>query len=67
MELLEGPRKTNLEPAQRAKGKTSDGKIGWLTVKSPNGKVNAEASEDYYICSSSVAMTDALDVKDCKW
>jgi len=66
MELLEGPRKDNAEPAQRAKGKTSDGKVGWLTVKSPNGKVFAEASEDYYVCSSSVAMTDSLDVKDCK-
>merc|ERR1712070_234180 len=66
MELLEGPRNDNLEPAQRVRAKTSDGKTGWLTVKTPGGTVFAEASEDYYICSSSVAMTDSLDVKDCK-
>jgi len=66
MELLEGPRKDNLEPALRARGKTTDGKMGWFTVKAPSGTIFAEASENYYICSSSVAMTDSLDVKDCK-
>jgi len=66
MELLEGPRNDSSEPAQKVKCKTSDGKIGWVTVKAPNGTVFAEASEDYYTCMSSVAMTDSLDVKDCK-
>jgi len=67
LELIEGPRKVELSPGLRVKGKAvSDGALGWFTVKDKNGTVFAEADIKYYSCTSSVAMTDNQDIKDCK-
>jgi len=67
VELLEGPRSQNFEPGMRVKGKSiTDGAIGWFTARDKNGTVFAEADSKYYQCTASVAMTDNLDIKDCK-
>jgi len=64
---LAGPKKETVagEPL-RVRGKaSSDGAVGWLTAKDHKGVVFAEASSKYYLCTQSVAMTDAKDVKTC--
>lgn len=67
MELIEGPRKQIFEPGLRVKGKAiTDGAIGWFTAKDKVGTVLAEADSKYYSCTSSVAMTDNMDIKNCK-
>jgi len=67
LELLEGPRKQTFEPALRVRGKAiADGAMGWFTARDRNGNVLAEADSKYYSCTSSVAMTDNMDIKDCK-
>jgi len=66
LELLEGPRKEVFEPALRLRGKAPDGEIGWLTVRDKKGTVFAEVDDKLYACSTSVAMTDNLDIKECK-
>lgn len=67
LELLEGPRKVTFDPAVRVKGKAClDGAMGWFTSKDKTGQVFAEADCKYFSCTSSVAMTDHMDIKDCK-
>jgi len=67
LELVEGPRKTTFEPGLKVKGKAvSDGAIGWFCVRDKTGTVFAEADNKYYSCTSSIAMTDNFDIKDCK-
>jgi len=66
LELLEGPRKEVFEPALRLRGKAPDGEIGWLTVRDKKGTVFAEVDDKLYACSTSVAMTNNLDIKECK-
>mmetsp|Transcript_122056 Transcript_122056/g.390344 ORF Transcript_122056/g.390344 Transcript_122056/m.390344 type:complete len:607 (-) Transcript_122056:90-1910(-) len=67
LELVEGPRKETYEPGLRVKGKAIlDGAIGWFTARDKMGTVFAEADSKYYSCTSSVAMTDNMDIKDCK-
>mmetsp|Transcript_19919 Transcript_19919/g.49710 ORF Transcript_19919/g.49710 Transcript_19919/m.49710 type:complete len:1953 (-) Transcript_19919:135-5993(-) len=67
LELVEGPRKQVFEPALRVRGKaSSDGAMGWFTVRDKKGAVFAEADGKYYSCTSSVAMTDNMDIKECK-
>ena len=64
---IEGPRKQNFKPGLRAKGQSSaDGSVGLLTVRDKNGTAFAEADNKYFQCTSSVAMTDNDDIKDCK-
>jgi len=66
VELLEGPRKEEVPDAIRAKVKAaSDGATGWLTLKNPRGVAFAEPNSNYYIITSSVALTDTLDIKNC--
>merc|ERR1740121_3315974 len=67
VEVLEGPRKESYEPIMRLKGKaSSDDAVGWLTVRDKTGTVFAEADSKYYQCTSSVAITDNRDIKECK-
>jgi len=67
VELIEGPRKLTYEPSLRVRGKAhSDGVMGWFTARDKRGIVFAEADSKYYACTSSVAMTDNRDIKDCK-
>jgi len=67
LELIEGPRKESFPEALRARGKaTKDGTVGWVTIRDRNGVVHAEASDKYYTCAQSVAITDGKNVKDCK-
>jgi hypothetical protein len=67
LEIIEGPRSDMLPDAVRAHVKVStDDSIGWLTVKDRYGTVFAEATSDLFVCSASVAMTDAQDVRNCK-
>jgi len=66
LELLEG-RKQTFSPGLRVKGKAiSDGAVGWFTARDKAGAVFAEADGKYYSCTSSVAMTDDMDIKECK-
>jgi hypothetical protein len=63
-ELMEGPKKETFNDAQRAKVKvSSDGLVGWLTLKDGNGHSNAGTTTNVYEITSSVAMTDELDVR----
>jgi len=67
LELLEGPRKESFGPGQRIRAKaTSDGVTGWLTASDKRGTVFAEADGRSYTCTSSIAMTDNMDIKACK-
>mmetsp|Transcript_50098 Transcript_50098/g.141200 ORF Transcript_50098/g.141200 Transcript_50098/m.141200 type:complete len:840 (+) Transcript_50098:126-2645(+) len=67
LELLEGPRKSTISSATRARGKAAlDGQMGWFTIKDPNGTKLAEADGRYYTCSAPVVLTDILDIKECK-
>jgi len=66
IELVEGPKKQAIEPALRARGKASKGgETGWFTVKDHRG-VYAEADSKLYNVVGTVAMTDDLDIKNCK-
>jgi len=67
LELIEGPKKQTFQPALRARGKaSSDAALGWFTVTDKQGTVFAESDGKYYSCTSSVAMTDSQDIKECK-
>lgn len=67
LELLEGPRKETYQPGLKVKGKAiKDGALGWFCARDKTGNVFAEADNKYYSCTSSVAMTDSMDIKDCK-
>jgi len=67
LELIEGPKKEAFDPALRARGKAcSDGAVGWFTIRDKTGAVHSEKDDKFYTCTSSVAMTDNLDIKDCK-
>jgi len=66
LELIEGPRKQIFNPGLRVRGKAcSDSATGWFTVKNRSDAVFAEADGKYYLCTTSVAMTDAVDIKNC--
>lgn len=67
LEVLEGPRKEEFGEAMRAKCKAAkDGAIGYFTVRSCEGKANAEEGDKYFICTAAIALTDAKDIKQCK-
>jgi len=66
LELIEGPRKEQYSPALRVRGKAcKDGTMGWFTVRDRKGTIFAEADGKYYTCTTSVAMTDEQDIKQC--
>jgi len=67
LEVLEGPRKEEFGEAMRAQCKAAkDGAVGWFTVRSGDGKPNAEEGDKYFICTAAIALTDAKDIKQCK-
>merc|ERR1712232_1482935 len=64
---MEGPRKDSFEGAFRAKAKAcKDGATGWFSLKTKDGKANAEQTGKYYVCTAAIAMTDVSDIKACK-
>jgi hypothetical protein len=66
LELLEGPREEKNVPEVRLKCRaTKDGAEGWMTVRGSAGE-NASESKDFYVCKSTIAMTDVSDLKTCK-
>jgi len=66
LELMEGPREDSPVPEVRLKCRaSSDGKEGWITVRSGAGE-NASESGSFYVCKSLIAMTDVADLKTCK-
>eukprot|EP00930_Biecheleria_cincta_P057709 TRINITY_DN4359_c0_g2_i1.p1 TRINITY_DN4359_c0_g2~~TRINITY_DN4359_c0_g2_i1.p1 ORF type:complete len:2005 (+),score=603.41 TRINITY_DN4359_c0_g2_i1:55-6069(+) len=66
LEMLAGPQKETFEPSLKAKGKAlSDSAVGWFDIRDKEGTIFAEAEGKFYTCTSSVAMTDNLDIKDC--
>jgi hypothetical protein len=67
VELVEGPRSEILGNATRAKVKaSSDGKIGWVTVKDQSGTEIVEKNSKIYTCVGTVAITDNFDIASCK-
>ncbi|CAE7346554.1 EIF3A [Symbiodinium natans] len=67
MEMLEGPKKETFPPGLRAKCQAlSDKATGWLSIRDKQGTVFAEGEGKFYTCVSTVAITDNLDIKDCK-
>jgi len=67
IEVLEGPRKEAVGVAIRAKGKvSSDGAIGWFTLKNTQGVTLAEPGQSCYTIIAAVALTDNMDIKACK-
>jgi len=67
LEVIEGPRSHVPDNATVAKCKAcKDGKVGWFVVKSRTGQVNADDGAKYYLCVSSIAMTDTKDIKNSK-
>merc|ERR1712176_927717 len=66
LELLEGPREESLAPEVRLHCRAAkDGAEGWITVRGGAG-VNASESRHFYVCKSTIAMTDVSDLKSCK-
>jgi len=67
IEVLEGPRKETLGNLVRAKVKaSSDGVVGWFTMTNKVGDSFAEPGKSNYTIVSAIALTDAMDIKDCK-
>lgn len=67
IEVLEGPRKEALGNTVRAKVKAcSDGAVGWFTKANKIGDSFAEPGKSNYTIVSAIALTDAMDIKDCK-
>jgi len=68
LELLEGPKMEQLPDLLRAKVKTTsaDAVTGWVVLRGRCGTVFAEANKKLFVCTSSVAMTDAQNINDCK-
>lgn len=65
LELVEGPREEVLEPEMLLRISASkDGVIGWMTLRDKNG-VAANLSTTFYVCKSTIAMTDEFDIKSC--
>jgi len=63
LELVEGPRKSNLGNILRARGQVlSDKSSGWFTM-SKHGINYAEPNNKLYECMSAAAMTATLEVK----
>jgi len=67
LELIEGPRQEVLGSVMRLRGKaSSDGKVGWFTMKDQNGTEFAAQGGKFYTCTTTVAITDSFDIKECK-
>jgi hypothetical protein len=66
IEVLEGPKKEIVGSALRAKGKASDGTVGWFTIKSKQGNDLAQPGKSTWSCTSAIALTDNMDIKACK-
>lgn len=67
LEVVSGPRTEEISSfASRSKAKAlSDGATGYITVKTRDGVVTAEKGT-FFICSSSIAITDGRNIRTCK-
>lgn len=62
LELIEGPQNQSYAPALRVRGHAvSDDAEGWFTATDKKGTIFASEG-NYYICISSVSMTDGLEI-----
>jgi len=67
LELLEGPREEAVGSEVILKGSVStDGAVGWITLKDAKGTIFASLSKSLYVCKSTIAMTDNFDIRACK-
>lgn len=67
IEVLEGPRKETTGNTVRAKAKAcNDGTIGWFTMTNKLGETFAEPGKSCYTIVAAIALTDAMDIKNCK-
>lgn len=67
LELVEGPKKETFPDSIRVRGKAmKDGATGWILAQDKAGVVIAEAEDNYYTCTATVAMTDGREVATCK-
>jgi len=67
LEVLEGPKKETFPPTIKAKVKaTKDGATGWLVIKDRTGETMAEADTRLFICVQPIAITDNVNIKECK-
>lgn len=67
LELIEGPKSVTFKPAMRIKVRCmKDKSEGYITSRDKMGVLYATLNDKVYTCKTTVAMTDALDLKDCK-
>jgi len=67
LEFLEGPREEAVGSEVILKGSVStDGAVGWITLKDAKGTIFASLSNSLYVCKSTIAMTDNFDIRACK-
>merc|ERR1712176_1449977 len=67
LEVVEGPRREVPKPEIVLSGSVcSDGAAGWITLKDSKDTTFATPSKAYYVCKSTIAMTDTFDIKKCK-
>lgn len=62
LELLEGPRTQEVATELAVRCKSKDGAIGWITIRDGKGVTFASPSQKLYVCKSTIAMTEALDI-----
>jgi len=67
LELLAGPSEKAGEVEVLLHGKASmDGSEGWFVQRRADGSSCASPSKRFYVCKSSIAMTDNFDIKACR-
>jgi len=67
LELLEGPRELVAGSELFLNGKASkDGAVGWIMLRDLVGTTYASTSKTLYVCKSTIAMTDVLELEKCK-
>merc|ERR1712137_720837 len=67
IEVVEGPRKeANYQITRSRYRACSDGAVGWITERDGKDIVVVEQGDKYYVCTMSVAITDKLNIKECK-
>jgi len=67
LELLEGPREEASSSEVYLKASTcKETATGWAILRDLAGATYASQSQDVYVCRSTIAMTDAFDIQQCK-
>jgi len=66
LEVLEGPRNDEPPVIERVKVRTAEGSVGWISLTGRNGECYCKEGSVSYKCTSTVALTDISNVKDCQ-